>query len=249
MYKIVRLVFRFDYTVKFDIMDNLGKMLGVLHSSDPEIWQEVGESRANRSLSARYSNTKLKTEGQLNVDINNINGTIDFPQGATWHSDQLQDFLQHCSRACKEIMDSFHISTLNRAGIRFFVFEYDDIIKNNSRIAFNALTNHNLLSAFEDLGNVNDLGVVYEGVTKSNVSYRMIFGPGSEADLAKILQKNIPDEQLGERHQICADIDLYENHISFAGLNLDKWAKTKWPTAEKMLGMVKKRILDACAKN
>jgi hypothetical protein len=253
MPRVMRVLFRIDYQVNYKIMDHLGEILGTIQGAAPKYWQAVGESRGNRSAIVRHTDNSTSATANLTVEISNISGSLELPEGVDWDSRPIAVYVKNCSIAAANIMLAYQISTVARIGLRVIVFDHDDIIRNNRRTSFETLASKNFLKDFEkSFGSVSDLAVTFEGTTSSNVSYRISTGPGSPSDILK--QQVIPLEHYEtpnaeNQHQLTADIDLFEKDIDFTGNTLETWSRTKWPIAKAMLALTKRKIVEASHVN
>ena len=139
----------------------------------------------------------------------------------------LKSFLKHCQ-----------VGKLNRAGIRFIVTagpkeDTSQRLQRNLQL----FTDSARKFAAKHLGTIKDIGIAWEGELDPSLKYKFLFGPLEAKNIKNFLQYPTDDAAFSSllKSQYFADVDLYEQNISFVEHSLYRWSRTKLEKAQDLL--------------
>jgi hypothetical protein len=235
MARVIKLIWRLDYTASFAFFDKPGSALRLLNHTVEEFWNIVGDG-ANRSLYAQHQDAeRFRT---FSVEPVGMNGTMEWLSGIELNRVFRDDAFRGVDRIAKELMKLCEIKLLLRAGLRMFCVEnFADGRKDALRRVSGLLGENFYRQAALRLGLVNDLGLVLEGEAEDKVRYRAMFGPYARKNVEQALQRKPTIEQYEalDGFDLYFDIDLYETNISFVEHSVYRWAETKVHKAEEFI--------------
>lgn len=247
MIRIVKLIFRFDFDTNFHFIDVPGTMLQFLTAKE-SYWTEVGDTKDFRRLSARTKDPLNLSLRNINLEPHTINGVLEQAEGLQWGSAPVTNYLAECSSVVASVMEECSITKFSRAGLRFLLFLHDEVDTITFRAAQRGIFSTTMLEAYEEnFGTMSDFAITINGLLPSNLTYKLIMGPASTSDLARLTTKlaDSTEETTKESHRLTMDVDLYEENLDFAGLTLQKWARTKWAAAAGLMEFLEKQASGA----
>ncbi len=253
MRKIVKLIFRLDFDVNFRVMDQPGKAFECLLSPPEGFWNNIGESVEGRAIRASYSERFLYRNAT--IDPSTINGVFEILPGVDFEDISENITFNGYSKMVSEFCSVFNIDKINRAGLRIMLFENYGEKFSNPIEKFRGIFNPSFLKSFNSsIGDIKDSGIIFNGVTKDSLNFKINFGGFHNTDIMRFTNTigNNMDKETFEtvsKNHLSADIDLSENDFSFKGLTLKKWAKDKWPVINKFMENCKSHMLNCGDEN
>lgn len=231
MTKLARLIFRLDFEVCTKLMNEPGTAFGILKSSD-DFWDTIGENQVSRVLSAKF-HKKNEIFREINFDPQMLNGSIEFLDGGIDIDGLAKNstFVEF-NRLSAELLKTFDISNISRAGIRFYLVDRVPVDEGEVLKAFSNNISGPISSIMEKtLGMITDMSTIVEGQGQDEILYRVLVGPLFKQNLKNpLFQKGEIENKnmfIDEGLNMLCDIDLYEKNLSFREFTLAGWSKTK----------------------
>jgi len=247
MRKVVKLIFRVDYRVNYEFLDRPGRILKVLNENIPGYWSEVGEARDTRSISGRWRHPTNSAYRQISVEPKAIWGLFEDFEGLDLADVPNSTFFTNASETLVDIFKMLGISDLLRSGLRMSCIEdFGGRFEHPSKNFLTFLDKEDVQNFESKIGAIEDVSFTFVGHTQDKIGYRVTFGPGADSDLGSIFEHaEVPtvSEEPTRPHHLTADMDFFETNFSFAGLNLKKWANTKWPLANDLMDLAKNKMM------
>lgn len=244
----MKLIFRLDFPISYDLFDSSGKIIRILNEQFPGYWAQVGETRDARRVTGNTRDDDAGTIRLINVEPTAIHGSLEDRSGISFKEISECEYMEKCDATVTEVLRTFKVTDLTRLGLRLFCTDtYGDRFENPLRKFLN-FTDREKTSEFEDeIGTLSDASFTFEGTSEDDVLFRISFGPGEKTDLQKVFNEIRVDE-LEESthlsHHLIADIDMYERDFSFAGNSLKRWARSKWRLAENFLDLCARHMIE-----
>lgn len=231
---VAKLIFRFDYLTAYSYMDKPGTVLRILESRDDDYWDHLGEGTRKRSfIASRQRDNSFYCH--LVFEPQNVVGLIETSEGIP-----LENFPDYAtftvfSRLTEKFFTELDISEVSRAGLRLFLF--DGTSPENSSKYLHLLQTQYSSGISEILGEANDIALTLIGTADDGIEYRTMIGPYKNDDALKVFEKlKLTEDELNfGNFAISMDIDLFERNVSFKGLTLTKWSRTKWAKAKDVM--------------
>jgi hypothetical protein len=226
--RVIRLLWRLDYTASYVYLDKRGAALNALTNTVPNFWDTV----ADGTIHASYLGTSTKDNvfRFISLEPNSLNGEMQWSSGTDMKSVLQEGPFRSTNNVVREILKVCDIRVLARAGIRFFcVSKFADGNRNRER-TFNQLDSGMRTLAASSLGSIEDIGIILEGKAQDGIGYRVTFGPFAEKNATmNLLQKppNPDDLKALADYDLFFDVDLFETNFSFVEHSLFRWAETK----------------------
>jgi hypothetical protein len=233
MHRVRRLIFRYDYSPNFDVLDGMGAVLKIV-MNDENFWQQYSLSEV--VCSADFEDQSLRRS--ITVGHETINGVIDFILPIALDSVSDHSSYVGFDKIVKAFLAKFDIQNINRGGLRIVCVNEGSRTKAGEQ--FRRFFNNDFLKTFEDeVGVINKPSFFFEGVTSEDLGYRVNIAPVSAGEKDAYLNTLQPEQRAAYKEDktlfIGIDIDLFEHHFNFGTLSLKKWSKDKWPVFESII--------------
>lgn len=236
-----RFIFRIDFDISYEMLDQQGKILKIL--VDAENWSSVGEVSGQRTLKAFLTSPIDRKD--FTIDPVTINGVYESHEGIELSKVSEHKTFNDLSNLLHKYCDEFKLHRIGRIGFRTYMFDdYGERYENALGKFWKNFNPDFLKDQTEVRSKSKDIGLIIEGDFEEQLSYRAHFGTFFEGDFEKMLKKADSSGKLAEkRYHISTDFDLYEKDINFQGLTLKKWMKDKWPHLNNFMAKLKDNML------
>ena len=242
---VIKWIFRIDYRLNFEMLNSPGTVLSCLFSEGDDFWDSVNEAANKRTFTGSIHKANSQYY-HLSIDPQFIVAISESALGSNLASLSEDRTFNSADRLIERVLSQFKISNIERAGIRLFIFDGERDTLSDNVGSFMRLVNRDYFNSLSgELGDINDLAVILEGCTNDKINYRHQFGPYTSQDRTKFYENlKLPEENPSESipYKMCFDIDLSEKNISFSGLTMKRWCKTKWPKADDVVKSVMRQF-------
>jgi hypothetical protein len=241
MAHIARVIVRFDYD-RFSsaFLNARGTALNILDDVPRDWWGNIGLSQDSVAAHAKKS-IPDQLYREVSIDILSVNGSIEYISHPLNEENIVinEDFVSSC-RIMQRTIETYEEWSIKRAGIRLFYVTSIREGEENLVQCFKGRLKNQFLNVFESsIGDINDLAYTFEGAGADEVSYRVAMGPLMEKNVKQVLvpRGQITDtaSYMDKGYNTIVDVDLYENNISFKGLDVDKWCKLKIEKSKQLM--------------
>lgn len=219
---LVRLIWRFDYALNFDFIDNRGRALRILTDGDPEYWTSINETNNNGFQCDVEHDDGVSM--RVSMDRNNVSGYLVWRRGRKLEDCLRDELFVKSNRVVNDLLKAFEIDDFVRGGIRFLYAE-------NANSTSRALNSNAFVwkgAVEETLGPIDDFALTAEGKSADELNYRLSLGPLRRKNLDNLVGEEATEEEweLFAKYSTLVDLDLYELKFnSMAGLY--RWSQTK----------------------
>jgi hypothetical protein len=244
MTTVFKLIIRFDYSLTYEVLDKKGTCFAILNRGNEQFWQAVGQG-GEFTLIANF-----RTPNEYrHVSIEPNTFVVSWENYPGLELDKLHSSPEF--RKFDEIFGSFQahfgIDGLTRAGFRIFAFSEADPERRDHLLKAKRLLNGEQVKIIQDdLGNVNNIGWVFEGVGDDKLRYRLSCGPFSQDEPFKYYESLIVPNSARKENlpfYFTYDLDLFETMLSIKGTSLSRWARPKWVTASAIFDKTLRLLL------
>jgi len=222
MVKVVRLIWRLDYSVSFAYLDRRGAALNALMNTVPDFWQAIGDGALPHSFAG--NRTRDGVVRTISLETQALNGTIKWSAGIPL-ADVLSDAnFRSLDKIVHELAKVCELKVLKRGGLRLIC-----VWPGQAPGAAEQIRDRYRSHAEEVLGPITDVATTVEGEGEDRISYRAQFGPYDSKNVSGALERNLQPEEIEalKDNTMFLDIDLYERNFSFAEHSLFRWSETK----------------------
>lgn len=243
MAKVIKILWRLDFSASYAYLDRRGSALQVLTDTVEEFWTNVGPGRIPLSYAADKLEDGL-SHTAFSWEITSLNGSTEWPIGVELSRAFETPVLRSVDRIIKEALKLSDIKVVSRAGIRLFCVENfasksdEPIVKRFDRLIDNSFAT----GLAKTIGTPNDVAFIYEGADADGLSYRAQFGPYAAKNPKTTFLadwKELPSAL--DKSDLFFDIDIYQQNFSFSEHAFYRWASTKVQKAAS--------FIEFCAKN
>jgi hypothetical protein len=237
MPRVINLLWRLDYSPSFAYLDKRGSALRVLNDLIKDYWNSVGVS-ANLPLSFVAQHSSVIGFRVLSLEPSSMNGAIEWKSGIDLDRVLQDEAFRGTDKIVHDLLKLCEVRVMIRAGVRVIcVAKFADGRGQSLRRASKLLDQELRQQTKRVLGEINDIGITFEGIAEDGLSYRSIFGPYARKNVDITLQNKPDESQYKEldNNDLFFDMDLFENNISFAEHSLFRWANTKIAKAAEFL--------------
>lgn len=246
---IFKLIFRLDFDVNFDVIDQRGQVFKCILSDPPDdnkFWANMHEAVDRSSIKGTYRG--LGEYRDITIEPTNISGVIEDARGIPFEKITENEIFKQYDQIIANYKEHFGLNKVRRAGLRLFLFEnYGDNFTNQA-MKFRKILNDGFLKSFnENIGEIEDTGITFDGTTADGLNYHLNFGHFYENDIGKFIHKAPMDEEMHSKllkNHVTVDFDLYEHDISFSGLSLKRWCKDKWPVIDSFMVKYREHMIN-----
>lgn len=219
--------------------NNIGK-------KQDRFFKDISEKVTEKSIEGKTVNQDKENSSAYEIHIRpqSIDANYESYNGFRLQSIIEDPVFQKLEKITNSVRKEFAINKINRSGFRVFFYDKlygdsnitTDVIKDFFCDKFKKLIDH------DNLGNVNDAGIVIEGRSGDSFHYIVRFGPYQEGESqAKkyfSLLKNGKDELSG--YDIIMDIDFYQKNFNlFNTVKLSKWCTQAIEKADFVIEEIK----------
>lgn len=227
MTKIIRLIWRLDFEPSYSFLDNRGKALKALRSTDEKLFAQVSDGTVVNSFAGQTQNDL--GSHTMSIEATAISGSIEWNNGIDLGLMSRSDTFRGMDRTLSELIPIYELRAVRRAGIRFIGVagrKSDATTKDRYQ---ELLSNKVLDDAAQHLGDLKDVGLVLEGRSEDGISYRANYGPFALKNVNMFLSAPTSgDREVFYRHfSKFFDVDFYEINTAFLSGSLYRWARTK----------------------
>jgi hypothetical protein len=239
MAKVMRLIWRLDFSLSYNFLDKLGTVRKILGETIPNYWNTVADGPIQNSFFANYNNTDSGLSREMSVELQSLNGSLTWISGTDMTRVLQTEEFRNTNRIIQELSRTMDVREVRRIGARFYgMGNLPQGIGRPLQI-FSRYIEKKIIEGVEAAlgGNNDDLAIIFTGKTNDEVSYRVHIGPSSRNDFVTFFQRSGSERELEmlKMNDFSFDIDLFEFNTSFVERNLFRWATT---TLEKAVGVV-----------
>jgi len=234
---VCKIIFRLDFRRQnFEILDSPGKVMKIMHELGEEFWSEFQDTPQSRVLTAVFRDKEgCSRFRQLTVDPSMLNFMIEDAKGIELTGLESNESYVMIFKGIQALCDTFKISELQRAGLRFYCL--GSIGDNNTdlRSVFEKFIDDSLLGIIRtSIGGPEDYGIHLDGSDKDKIKYHLQFGPYAKEEARRYFEQ--VHEQITERMSgnfIC-DLDMYEENFALKYTRPIVWTKPLVTKAQKL---------------
>lgn len=192
-----KIIWRLDHDVSYATLDRPGSVLKALMTTYGGFWKQAGDHNIVPH-SVTVQNTDENCYRNISVEPMSLNGVIEWASAVDLKQVLTVDPFPKIDEIVKELLKICEIKTVNRAGIRFFCVGKDVSKANDRQENFGQFISPGITARVNAaLDQIGDVGLMIEGTTKDQISYRLTFGPLEERNLKQGFQVlRLNDESL-----------------------------------------------------
>ena len=245
---IYRLVFRLDFEPSFQMFDSTGKIMSKLLSETiggNKFLPDLLERSQGHGVAAKYVNETNTEMRMLTIEPVSIHGAFEISEGVPFEKLEKYVIFEKIIKLVNEFRRDFGIEALTRCGIRFFYLSKINNDNNDTINKFNLLFNKKLIETVEKkMGNLSDVGIVFEGKHEDFTKFRVHFGPYSNEESGRYFPTISNYLKTTDEFNLIADIDLYESDfILHSTVSFAKWCNPLIKKANDYISSVKDIVI------
>lgn len=257
--KVHRVLLRFDFEIKYDILDRPGQVMKSMSDTGAGFWSEIGESASDRKIRAvfeqRSEDTPWITESSYRVWVDPTTVLADCEFLHPIHSSNIlkDEKFSKIANWMNVFFEQYGIKKIERAGLRVYAFEkvstFDDVREYYLKSAINP---DHVAALSKVFGAVSDVGVRFDTTFPDGVKLHFHSGPCkfSTGEYRNYLKSMVPsldllsgsDDGGGARDlDLVVDADIYENKFQLPS-SPRRWAQQKLDLVNEVLSANLERI-------
>lgn len=222
---VCRLIFRLDFKLLFEMFNKTGEIMKKMDEAGEDFWNNYIDDTQKRMISARNESETDLWARSINVCPQSIDGIMLTHKGVSLEGLESDDTFRKLIKVTNNIRKQFRINNLIRCGLRLFYFEKLNFQDDNINLPFQkTINNHIINGIITELGEINDLGIVFDGAHEDKIKYHFRCGPYYNREASKYITHFSEKFKENKDFNFIADIDLYENDFSLSeSVSLIKW--------------------------
>lgn len=244
---VCRVVFSLDFNINYEIINAPGKVMELLNESVDNFWSTLGENPTGRRITAINESEEQRWGRNFSVRPNRIGASFEKHEGISIKNIANDDVFHKLVKITNKVREQFHIKNLQRCGLRLFYFAKLGSKKDEVKQAFQKMLDKPLVDGILPcLGEIQDIGIVVDGVHEDKIKYHFRCGPyfKGEADKKKYLQYFGDKFDQTENFDMVCDIDLYEHSFSLTEMvSFAKWCNPLLNKAQKFINLFESLLL------
>jgi len=247
MLRILKLIYRFDFEPSFEMIDQPGSVMRVLSDTRAGYWADIGDNRGTRLILGEHRGQDQAYYASIRFEPTTLSGHFEHGEGLAFDSPQIGEFLDAVGFSSQQVFDKFRIRDFARAGARFQAISGTTNSPLDPSEAMRALIpSSGVKSSSRFVRETKDFNITIEGTMESEISFKITTGPGALSDYDRFLgggrTKPAPPTP-PTRHELAADIDLFERSIHIPSGRIQRWIAGKYDIAEQLLPDLRAMIL------
>ncbi len=242
---VCKIIFRLDLRrLNFDIMDNPGRVLRLMHELGENFWSDFRDASQDRALTAIFRNKSQSQFRRLNVGVKNLYFVIEEAQGIELAKLELNESYLTIFKGIQALHEEFHLNELSRAGLRLI---YLGSIAGNApdlRPTFKQLIDGSLVEKVQSLlGQPADYGINVDGSDGDKILYHFKIGPYQQEEGRRHFNETHEQVRQQQTGNFICDLDLYEENFALKGTTRPiNWTRPLVIKAQKLIKGVEELI-------
>lgn len=239
---IHRIIFRLDFRVNFNIMNNPGKVLEVIDKAQKSFWSKFQVSSSQYTLSAFFETKNKDLFRKINIEPSAVTLELETVAGVKLDKIEIDDSYKQMLMIISKICKEYQIEKIQRAGFRLL---YCDKIGNeeDSIKLFCKMFDKGITSGIEKvLGDIVDYGMSFDGHGSDKIHYHIHSGPYFPDEIRKYF-KVISEEFNKNNYNMICDLDLYENDFSLKNILVSNWLNPLYIKSQNIIDFIKSQLI------
>lgn len=237
---VYKLIFRLDFNLNFNIIKNQGNIFETLQNGltgKTTKFLDFGENVNNRLIFARYIAEDKHFFKQLNIQPKNIDGSFENVKGVEINKLIFDEtgFLS-LSKTAGNLCREFKINEIKRSGLRIIYLNKISGKKQKIKDAFFSLFKNEPITKLSNcLGQIEDYGIVFNGITTEKIKYHLQTGPIKQDEFKNYFEFARFEFPQDDYPDFLIDLDLYEENFLLSEREISKLYKPIIVKAEQIV--------------
>lgn len=210
----------------------------LLAGEDNEFWENIQDFQKDRKIGARKDiGDPVIEHRHITVQPNALVAQVEHAGGLAPDALLANDTVASLFKAIESITEEFGIQNLNRAGVRFYYLAdagSTDFVLSRLKGKLSAAMTAGISEA---IGEIQDMGLAFDGAMDNRAKYHLRFGPLGTSELKRTTYFEHITQALSAqtRASLIVDTDLYEENFSLKGRRSRNWVKSQLVSFNKLI--------------